>query len=137
MAMELGALCPLIQVFDMPTALVFYRDKLGFERVQDSGEGDEIDWCLLRLGEASLMLNTAYEAHDRPAAPDPARIAAHDDTGLFIHATDLDAIYAHLQAHGIAQEPPRTVGYGMRQLYLRDPDGYSLCFQHPVTGDAT
>ena len=44
MAMELGALCPLIQVFDMPTALVFYRDKLGFERVQDSGEGDKIDW---------------------------------------------------------------------------------------------
>jgi hypothetical protein len=24
---------------------------------------------------------------------------------------------------------PRTASYGMRQLFLRDPDGYELCFQ--------
>lgn len=28
---ELRYLCPLIQVFDMPASLAFYRDLLGFE----------------------------------------------------------------------------------------------------------
>ncbi|HYE47179.1 MAG TPA: VOC family protein [Caulobacter sp.] len=132
MAIQVGMVVPLIQVYDMPTALAFYRDKLGFDRVQDSGRGDDIDWCLLTLGEAWLMLNTAYESHERPDAPDPARIAAHRDTGLFFDAQDLDAIYDHLRAQGIACEPPKTVDYGMRQLYVRDPDGYELCFQHPA-----
>jgi hypothetical protein len=22
--------------------------------------------------------------------------------------------------------------YGMKQLYLKDPDGYEICLQHPV-----
>ena len=31
MAIEMRSLCPLIQVYDMPTAMRFYRDVLGFE----------------------------------------------------------------------------------------------------------
>lgn len=125
-----GGLCPLIQVFDMPKALAFYRDILGFERVQASGEGDEIDWCWLKLGAAHLMLNTAYERHERPPAPDAQRVAAHDDTALYFDCESADAIYAALVAKGVPLDPPRTAPYGMRQLTLRDPDGYQLCFQH-------
>lgn len=29
-------LCPLMQVFDMPTSLAFYRDLLGFQVVQQA-----------------------------------------------------------------------------------------------------
>ena len=25
--------------------------------------------------------------------------------------------------------PPKVAWYGMKQLYLTDPDGYGLCFQ--------
>jgi catechol 2,3-dioxygenase-like lactoylglutathione lyase family enzyme len=124
-------LCPLIQVFDMPTSLAFYRDKLGFEIVSDTGEsGDAVDWALLRLGEAWLMLNTRYEADGRPEAPDPAQVSAHDDTGLFFTCASADEAYDHLSAQGLIVDPPRTQGYGMRQVYVHDPDGYNLCFQH-------
>jgi glyoxylase I family protein len=124
-------LCPLIQVFDMPASLRFYRDLLGFEVVQTSSPGDDFDWGWLRLGGANLMLNTAYERDDRPAAPDPARVAAHEDTILYFGA-DPDAVYAHLRGRGIALEPPKVAPYGMKQVGLRDPDGYGLCFQQPV-----
>ncbi|MDP3738586.1 MAG: VOC family protein [Hyphomonadaceae bacterium] len=127
-----GTLCPLIQVYDMPRALAFYRDKLGFQLDSDSGGGDDADWCLLKLGGSSLMLNTDYEAAERPPAPDQARIAAHQDTGLFFNCQSADAIYDYLKARGVALDPPKTAPYGMRQLYLRDPDGYELCFQHPA-----
>jgi glyoxylase I family protein len=35
---QIQGLAPLLQVFDMPVALKFYRDVLGFEVVQASGE---------------------------------------------------------------------------------------------------
>jgi catechol 2,3-dioxygenase-like lactoylglutathione lyase family enzyme len=125
-------LCPLLQVFDMPAALRFYRDVLGFVEVEKSAPGDAVDWVWLRQGDAELMLNTAYEGDQRPASPDPARVAAHADTILFLGCDDLDAVYAHLTAHRVPANPPTVAPYGMRQLHATDPDGYGLCFQHAV-----
>ena len=127
-----GGLCPLLQVFDMPSSLKFYRDILGFEVVQSSSPGDNCDWCWIKLGGSHLMLNTAYESDSRPAVPDPARVAAHEDASLYFSCDDADAVYAFLQSHGVKSEKPTVAPYGMKQLYLRDPDGYIVCFQHPV-----
>jgi glyoxylase I family protein len=129
MAIDIRGLAPLLQVFDMPTSIHFYRDVLGFEVATTSRQGDRFDWALLRLKGVELMLNTAYEEDSRPAAPDPARISAHSDTALFFGCADLDGTYKHLLAHGLPVEEPVIRDYGMRQLYVTDPDGYSLCFQ--------
>ena len=56
-------LTPLLQVYVMPVSIRFYRDVPGFEVVATSpilGE-DRFHRALLRLGNAGLMLNTAYE----------------------------------------------------------------------------
>jgi len=78
------------------------------------------------------MLNTAYEKDRRPPGPDPARIAAHDDTCLYFGCPDVDAAYVYLSGRGLALKEPEIAHYGMKQLYLHDPDGYSLCFQWPA-----
>ena len=131
MALDVRGLTPLLQVYDMPTSVRFYRDLLGFEVVTTSpmlGE-DRFHWALLRLGDAELMLNTAYEFDsDRPAEPDHARTAAHDDTGLFFGCPDVDAAYRELCGSGVRVKEPVVTGYGMKQMYVRDPDGYALCF---------
>lgn len=133
MTIEVRGVMTLIQVFDMPAAVRFYRDALGFEIVRTTTprEGDQFDWGLLRLNDTEIMLNTAYEQDDRPAHPDPARIAAHGDTCLYFSCPDVDAAYEHLLAHGVDVEKPKIVPWGSKQLYLRDPDGYTLCFQWP------
>jgi glyoxylase I family protein len=60
------------------------------------------------------MLNTAYDPGDvRPPTPDASRVAAHEDTILYFGCRDLDGLHQHLRD----------------QLYIKDPDGYSLCFQ--------
>src|SRR4249920_911039 len=100
MSIKVEGLAPLIQVFDMPTAVAFYRDVLGFSVVSQSEPGDDFDWGLLTLDGATLMLNTAYERQDRPPAPDPARIAAHEDAALFFRCRDVDAAYEHLRTRG-------------------------------------
>src|SRR5688500_3462429 len=101
MAFDVQGMAPLLQVFDMPTAIRFYRDVLGFELVATSGEGEQSDWVLLRQAGVELMLNTAYEADTRPPAPDAARIASHADVGLFFSCSDLESAYAHLVAKGV------------------------------------
>lgn len=130
MGIEIRGMAPLLQVFDMPAAIAFYRDVLGFEVVSTSTpRGEHFDWALLRLNGVELMLNTAYEQDSRPPEPDPARIAAHDDTAIFFGCPDVDAAYAYLRSRGQNVKEPKVAPYGMKQLYVRDPDGYSLCFQ--------
>ena len=132
MAIKVEGSAPLIQVFDMPASLAFYRDLLGFSVVEQSSPGDDFDWGLLQLDGAELMLNTAYERDDRPPAPDPLRMAAHADTAIYFGCRDVDAAYAYLQARGAPVQAPMVAPYGMKQLYLKDPDGYVLCFQWPA-----
>lgn len=132
MPIAIQGLCPLLQVFDMPTSLHFYRDVLGLTEVAKSGEGDEVGWAWLHQGDANVMLNTAYDEGERPPAPEAARIASHADTCLYMACEDLEAAYVHLRAQGVPCEPPRVASYGMNQLYTSDPDGYGVCFQWPA-----
>ena len=80
------------------------------------------------------MLNTGYERDQRPPASDPPRVAAHSDTMLFFGAPDVDAVYSHLRAKGIDVKEPTIAPYGMKQLFLRDPDGFGRCFQWKAAG---
>jgi glyoxylase I family protein len=134
MSIDLRGMTPLIQVFDMATSLKFYCDVLGFDIVQaDSNTvAPNHKWVWLRRGNIDLMLNSAYEYDKRPQSPDPCRIANHGDTGLFIGAPDVDAVFAHLRSKGVDVGKPKTAPYGMKQLYVRDPDGFGLCFQWKV-----
>lgn len=131
MTILVRGLCPLLQVFDMPSSLHFYRDILGFAMVRSSGQGDDVGWAWLRHGDADLMLNTAYDDGERPPSADPARVTAHGDTILFLGCEDLDAAYAYLSSRAVRVEPPTVAHYRMKQLYVTDPDGYGLCFQRP------
>jgi len=131
MAIQMRGVCPLLQVYDMPTSVRFYRDVLGFEVFSASKprSEDDSDWVWLKLNGTELMLNTRYESGSRPTAPDPAAVAAHDDTCLYIGCQDVDEAYRHLHEKGLDIKEPKVAWYGMKQLYLEDPDGFRICFQ--------
>lgn len=133
MPFELRGVTTLLQVYDMPASVHFYRDLLGFTIHTTSpaldGE-DRFHWVWLRRNDADIMLNTAYELDDeRPIPPDPARVAAHNDTCLYFGCLDIDAAYEELRDKVPSIGPPKIAPYGMKQLYFHDPDGYNLCFQ--------
>jgi catechol 2,3-dioxygenase-like lactoylglutathione lyase family enzyme len=130
---ELDKLTTLLEVFDMPRSIAFYRDALGFQVVHTSQPGSEFSWALLAREGAALMLNTAYdEDEERPAEPEPERVEAHADTALFFGCKDLDGAYQHLLGTGVPVREPTVTRYGMRQLWLQDPDGFRICLQCPV-----
>lgn len=131
MALDIRGMCPLLQVYDMAMSVNFYCNVLGFtvHATDQNTQAPNHNWVWLQRGEIHLMLNTAYEAKHRPAQPDARRVAAHQDTCLYFAAPDVDGVYGHLQEKGIKSEEPKVAPYGMKQLYLRDPDGYGICFQ--------
>ena len=132
MPLQLGGCVTLLQVFDMHTAVAFYRDILGFEIVHQSRPGDVFDWALLKLGDAEVMLNTMYESEARP----PASWTLPAFVPMTIPASSLAVRMStrptNTSAKGVEVEPPKVAPYGMKQLWLHDPDGYGLCLQWPV-----
>lgn len=133
--MEIRGLCPLLGVFDMPRSVRFYCDNLGFEIHQRSAtysveDGVELfHWAWLKRDDAELMLNTAYDEGERPNLESPMRIAAHQDTTLYLGCPEVDGAYEELKAKGVSCKPPQTAWYGMRQLEMRDPDGFGVVLQ--------
>ena len=128
MAIVIRELTPLLEVFDLPASLAFYRDVLGFAIVSSN----ETSWCMLKLGDATLMLNTAYEPDERPPEPQRERVRGHGDTSLVFSSPDPDAVHALLERSGWAVTEPTITPYGMRQVSTRDPDGFRLFFSCPA-----
>jgi len=125
----------LLSVVDMRKSLAWYRDVLGFEVVSKWEPEGVLHWAMLRLGGAHLMLNSRFETMEEAASFKPA--AKLDDVTLYFSCKDADEAYRDLRAKGCATAEPETTFYGARQLFVRDPDGYQLCFQHAVPQAAT
>jgi len=125
---EIDGMTPLIQIFNMRRSLAFYRDILGFEVVRDSGGGDDASWVLLQLDGCYLMLNDQYEPGRVPDAPPDERTRWHRDTCIYLGCPDPEAAYEYLLSKGIDLEPPAIAPYGMKQLYVMDPDGTIFVF---------
>lgn len=124
----------LLQVFDMPEALAFYRDGLGFEVLDaseevETPEGRFFHWCWLQNGPVGLMLNTAHDSGERPPARDPARQAAHGDIGIYIGVADIQAAHAALVDRGLDVPKPQATPHGTSEIALADPDGYLVHIQ--------
>ncbi|HZZ29271.1 MAG TPA: VOC family protein [Pirellulales bacterium] len=118
-------LVPLLYVSDMNRSAAFYDNKLGFEITQHWSPEGKMLWCLLARGGAELMLQQA-DAEDGPAEGRGRGVM------FFFHCDDADAMHAELLANGLKLDPPQVAFYGMKQLFLKDPDGYQLCFQNRV-----
>lgn len=136
MPLDIRGVCPYFEIYDMPTSLHFYVDQLGFSIVEHSphrgGDGPyRYHWVWLRLGTANLMLNSAYEFdEERPSREEHLRQRSHGDACLFFGCPDVDGAYAEFLAKGVQiEQEPRVAPYGMKQMYIADPDGFGLCFQ--------
>ena len=103
----------VLHVKDMPTALAYYRDRLGFA-VTFSWE-DPPRYVCLCLGDAAIHLNS-YKA---PAAT----------SVVCIFCRGVDALHADLGERGAnITSPLKDEPYGMREFTVTDPDGHQLIF---------
>jgi glyoxylase I family protein len=132
-ALTIYGTAPLLQVFDMPTSLAFYR-KLGFVVASQSEpeSGDDCNWALLKCYDVELMLNTQFEKNFRPPVPDPQRTKTHADTTLYFGCADINGLYQKFISMGLVIKEPFISQYNFKAIGFKDPDGYGLCFHWPV-----
>lgn len=119
-------LIPLLYVDDVDRSVAFYRDHLGFDIVESWEPDGRLTWCRVERDGASVMLQTACPDEDGSAEERGRGVA------FFFLCDDADAMYEEVTASGLQVDPPTVAFYGMKQLFVKDPDGYGLCFQNPT-----
>lgn len=136
----LNSLTVNLMVADMVTSLRFYHEVLGAalaftvdaeQNTDMPGEiSDKVVFASVRAGESELMLqeresliadSPAFDASTFPGA----------SASLYFRVDDVDAIAARLPADTDIVKALETTWYGMREIWVRDPDGYVLTIGTP------
>jgi catechol 2,3-dioxygenase-like lactoylglutathione lyase family enzyme len=105
-----------VLVTDLPRSIAFYRDTLGFYEI-DNGDGSAV----LASGDTRLVLRTV-----QGLSAEAGRLIY-----LNLEVGDIEAVYAELQAKGVAfVHPPQPVNRGDRlELWsatFHDPDDHNI-----------
>src|ERR1051325_3887713 len=127
---DISGIAPFFIVNDVPAALAFYRDRLGFEVTFQGPEPDDIFFGIVRRGGAMIM----FKAVGVDPVPNYTRdvqqgIARWD---AYLHVADPDALAAEFQSRNVEfSEPLKDTCDGLRGFELKDADGYVLFFGRP------
>lgn len=107
---------------DVATLRDFF-ESLGFIEDLKYVHDGELNWMSMKFQGTTLMLQ-----HDDNAAPN----SSTNDVELYVVCDEVDGIYATWQRRGIAVTEPKVAFYGMKQMFVRDPDGRRICFESAV-----
>lgn len=108
-----------LTVSDLERSTEFYRDKLG---LHVGFVGDQ----MIEFDEAKLILD--------PTEGDGSVGGA--TTTLGFRTDDADGFFELLSSRGVhLPEHPQDRSWGVRNFYLRDPDGYVIEIEQPLGGD--
>jgi uncharacterized glyoxalase superfamily protein PhnB len=112
-------LIPILNVRNVPAAIAYYRDKLGFRL--DWEWGDPPGFACIDRGSARIFL--CQGAQGGPGM------------WLCIDVEDVDALHREYQASGaIIRQPPTNFPWGMREMNVEDLDGHRLRMGGEATG---
>ena len=123
---EISRISPFFIVSDAPSALSFYRDRLGFE-ITFQEPADEPFFVIVCRGGAMIMLK---DVGVDPLPNYKREPAARWDAYLYV--PDPDALAAEFASRNVEFfEPLKDTDDGLRGFEVKDADGYLLFFGRP------
>ena len=130
MKAEISGIAPLFIVRNVPAALSFYRDHLGFDITFQGPAADDIFFGIVERGAAMIMLKDVgvepVPNHKRDVGQGWARWDA------YVYVPDPDALAAEFAARRVEFfRPLADDDDGLRGFELQDTDGYVLFFGRP------
>ncbi|MCW3992661.1 MAG: VOC family protein [Candidatus Bathyarchaeota archaeon] len=121
---DVKGLIPWLYYRDLPGAMRFYEEVMGFEMVVDQG------WSkIYRIREGAYVgLVDGEKGYHRPSDTKPVIIC------LNVH--DADAWYRRLVERGveIEEQPQESERLKIKVFMLRDPEGYVIEIQESLPG---
>lgn len=115
---------PLLWVKNIEKSIRFYEE-IGFKISETWQPQDKIQWCRVEFHDAALMLQQII---DLDAIQ---QIGEDNGIQLYFITDEVDAVYHQIRTRGIDVSPPKIEFYGMKQVFVSDPDGRTLCFESP------
>ena len=127
---EISSIAPLFIVKNVPVALEFYRDRLGFDVTFQGPEPDDIFFGIVQRGGAMIMFKAVGVAPVPNYTRDVKQGIARWDA--YVHVPDPDALAAEFASRNVEFFLPlQDTGDGLRGFELKDTDGYLLFFGRP------
>src|SRR4026208_1851144 len=129
----ISGISPFFIVRDVPTALSFYRDKLGFEVTFEGPEPNDIFFGIVERGRAIIM----FKAVDVEPVPNHTRDIGHGIArwDAYIYVPDPDALAAEFASRNVeffrSIKDSEDGDDGLRGFEIKDADGYILFFGRP------
>jgi len=123
-------IAPFFIVKNVPAALSFYRDRLGFDITFQGPEPDDIFFGIVQRGAAMIMLKAVgvdpLPNYKRDVKNGWARWDA------YLHVPDPDALAAEFSSRNVElSQALKDDDDGLRGFELKDADGYVLFFGRP------
>jgi uncharacterized glyoxalase superfamily protein PhnB len=121
------AVMPSLRFADLPGALQFYTQTLGFTHRRGSAEEGNI---ALDFGDASVMIEGAGTFYsDAYNAAIRERLGKGGPNALYMEAPDVEGLYAKAQAAGARIiDPLAERPWGQSEFTVEDPGGNWLTF---------
>ena len=122
-------IAPFFIVKNVPAALSFYSDRLGFDITFQGPSEDDIFFGIVQRGAAMIILKDIGVDPTPNYTRDIKKGIARWDA--YLHVPDPDALAAEFQLRNVEFFLPLKEGYsddGLRGFEVRDADGYLLFF---------
>jgi hypothetical protein len=127
---EITGIAPFFIVKDVPVALKFYRDQLGFDITFQGPSEDDIFFGIVQRGAAMIIL--------KEIGVDPVPNYTRDiNKGIarwdaYLHVPDPDALEAEFSSRNVqffrSIKDSENGDDGLRGFEIKDADGYILFF---------
>lgn len=130
-------LTPNLMISDVNKTVEFYKNNLGFELVMattetqdavltDIPEGKKVVYALMKNDSVEIMFQTEKSLKEDVPAFKNVRIGA--SISLYIEVENVEDFYNKIKEKVEVVKDLFTTWYGMKEFYIRDSNGYVLCF---------
>ncbi|MXW53982.1 MAG: VOC family protein [Gammaproteobacteria bacterium] len=118
---------PLLWVDDIAKSVDFY-ERLGFSVSETWTPEGKLMWCSMKLDQAEIMLQQSTNEES-----ESFHSRTRQEIELYFICDDVDSLHISFESNGLKASTPRTAFYPMKQTFLKDPDGRTICFETLVS----
>ena len=136
---EITGIAPFFIVKNVPVAMSFYRDSLGFDIGFQGPSDDDIFFGIVKRGAAMIILKDIGVDPIPNYTRDIKKGIARWDA--YINVPDPDALFTEFSSRDVEYFKPLKIDDdgddGFRGFEVKDADGYMLFFGRPQNANTT
>ena len=116
---------PMFHVPDVRRTVDWYRD-IGFDITVTYGDNrGGLSFAMVSFGTGEVMFSSG------------GRLSSHHrrEVDLYVYTEDVDSLFVRIRDRVEIVEGPHNMFYGMREIIVRDPNGFWITFGEAVPAD--